>query len=285
MLIAVDFTRKYQVVEGRVDDEEIEKFENGPDGALVKVKVENAIAAIQDANLDPATAESIQTSNDDMNHIAGISDAERLVADRMTATQSNQIQGQTTVRQSKTQARLVDWISDIGREALMLAHEKFTLGTWVKMSSSPGFYAQDYQENVNAYKWVSSEDLNDGYDFDVIIDVVSMSTSAQNEEKTNFIQFLALLTQYPMIAFSPILVRETAYRCNYRNEKVIREMQKQALVMELGRQQQLQQQQNGGGPSQQLPPNGNNGQQQVAAALPPQQEQIRNQIAKQPPVQ
>lgn len=280
------FTRKYQVIEGRCDDEEIEKFENGADGALIKVKVENAITAIQDANLDPATNESIQVSADDMNHIAGISDAERLVADRMTATQSNQIQGQTTTRQSKDRDRLVKFVSEVGREALMLAHEKFTIGTWVKMSSSEGGIFQDYQANQGAYHWVSAEDLNDGYDYNVVINVTSISKSAQEEEKAAFLEFLATLTQYPQIAFSPILVREAAYRCNYRNEKVIAEVQKQAMIMELGRQQQMQQGQGvgqGGGPQpQQLPAPGNNPQQRIAQATPNTTERIRNQMANQP---
>lgn len=275
------FTRKYQVIEGRCDDEEIEKFENGADGALIKVKVENAITAIMDANLDPATNESIQTANDDMNHIAGISDAERLVADRMTATQSNQIQGQTTTRQSKDRDRLVKWISAIGREALMLAHEKFTIGTWVKLTSSEGGIFQDYQANQGAYHWVSAEDLNDGYDYDVVVSVTSISRTAQEEEKAAFLEFLAVLTQYPQIAFSPILVREAAYRCKYRNEKVIQEMQKQAMVMELGRQQQMQQQSQGQ-PPQGMPQPGNNGQQRIAQATPNTMERIRNQMGNQP---
>ena len=276
------FTRKYQVVEGRVDDEEIEKFENGADGALVKVKVENAISAIVDAQLDPATNESIQVANDDMNHIAGISDAERLVADRMTATQSNQIQGQTTTRQSKDRDRLVKWISAIGREALMLAHEKFTIGTWVQLTSSEGTMFQDYQANQQAYKWVSAEDLNDGYDFNVIVNVTSISAPAQEQEKASFLEFLATVTQYPQIAFSPILIREAAYRCGYRNEKVIAELQKQAMVMELGRQQQLMQGQQGGGPIIPQVGPGNNGQQRIAAKTPNTMERIRNGMANQP---
>lgn len=278
------FTRKYQVVEGRMDDEEIEKFENGPDGAIVKVKVENAITAIQDANLDPATAESIQTSNDDLNHITGTSDAERLVADRMTATQSNQIQGQTSVRQTKSRDRIVEWMQGIGRETLMLAHEKFTIGTWAKLTSPEGEYAfGTVQIQGPAYKWVSSEDLNDGYDYDINVDVTSLSSASMQEEKQNFLGFTAFVTQYPQVAFSPLLIREAAYRFGYRNEAVIKEMQHQALVMELGRQQQQNAQSQGAGGGGPVQP-GNNGQQQIAAATPNLQERVQNQIKNQPQI-
>jgi hypothetical protein len=50
------------------------------------------------------------------------------------------------------------------------------------------------------------------------------------KEKASFIEFLSLVTQFPAIAMSPTLVRETAYRCGYKNERVIREYQKMAML-------------------------------------------------------
>jgi hypothetical protein len=38
------FIRKFQIREGMIDDEELEKFETGPDGAMVKVKQDGAIS-------------------------------------------------------------------------------------------------------------------------------------------------------------------------------------------------------------------------------------------------
>src|ERR1043166_3188735 len=97
------------------------------------------------------------------------------------------------------------------------------------------------------------------------------------------LEFLSVLNQFPMIAFSPYLVREAAYRIGYRNEKAIAELQQMALLMELARMNQLraaagQGQQQQGVP---MPQNGNAGQQIVAQQTPPDAEKIRNQLQNQ----
>ena len=81
-----------------------------------------------------------------------------------------------------------------------------------------------------------------------------------------------------MIAFSPYLVREAAYRIGYRNEKAIAEFQQMALLMELARMNQLKQQAGQGMP---MPQNGTAGQQIVAQQTPPDSEKIRNQLQNQ----
>ena len=68
------FVRKFQIVNGSADDEEIEKFETGPDGATIKVNRENAITPIQNADLGASVEQSIATSADDLNRISGTSD-------------------------------------------------------------------------------------------------------------------------------------------------------------------------------------------------------------------
>lgn len=273
------FVRKFQIVEGRADDEEIEKFETGPDGALIKVKVENAIAPIENANLGPELAEAVQTSGADINTISGTSSEDRQVADRTTATQANIVNSRASLRMNADRDRIVFWLSQIGREALMLTQEKFVLGIWVKLTSPEGeAFLGSIQEQQAAFKWVTSEDLKDGYDFRIDIDVTSLSVTAQQDEKQKFLEFLAVLTQYPAISFSPLLVREAAYRVGYRNDKAIKELQKMALLMELGRMQQLKAQ-----AGLQMPENGNAGQAAVAQQTPNGMEQIRQQLTQQQP--
>lgn len=273
------FVRKFQIVEGRADDEEIEKFETGPDGALIKVKVENAISPIENANLGPELAEAVQTSGADINTISGTSQEDRQVADRTTATQANIVNSRASLRMNADRDRIVFWLSVIGREALMLTQEKFVLGLWVQSTSPEGeAFLGEIQEQQQAFKWVTTEDLKDGYDFRIDIDVTSLSVTAQQDEKQKFLEFLAVLTQYPAISFSPLLVREAAYRVGYRNDKAIKELQKMALLMELGRMNQLKAQ-----AGIQMPENGNAPQQTVGQQTPPGMEQIRQQIGTQSP--
>lgn len=271
------FTRKFQVVEGFVDDIEIEKFESGEDGALIKVKKENAITGIQDPPLGQSNQEAMVTSADDLNRISGISSEGLSGPDRTTATQANIVAQRSSVRESGERDRVVAWFIGIGREILLTVRDKFTLGIWAKLSSDPGGMLDEYQQNKDAYQWVTSEDLNDGYDFKVEVDVTSISSNAQNDEKQKFLEFMAVLTQYPQIAFSPALIQEAAIRVGYRNQKVLAEFQKQALMQELGRQVQMQQ------AGVNLPAPGNAAQQTVAQQAPNAMEKIRNQIQNQLP--
>lgn len=269
------FVRKFQIIQDQVDDEEIEKFETGPDGALVKVKRENAITPILNAPLGPELAEAIQTSGDDLNRISGTSDESRGVADRTTATQANIINQRSGIRENKERDRISAWVSGVGEEVLLICRERFSAGVWAKLTSPEGeTFLGEIKEHPELYKYVTTEDLNDGYDYKIVVDVSSLSVASQQEEKQKFMEFLSILTQFPQIAFSPYLVREAAYRVGYRNEKAIQELQKMALLMEIGRQQQLQ--------AQAAPPSNGTAPQQIQQqATPPAGEQIRNQLQNQ----
>lgn len=270
------FTRKFQVVEEMVDEIELQKFETGADGSLIKVKRENAITAIQDAPLGGSLDKAIVTSSDDLNQISGTASELRGVADRTTATQANIINTKGSIRENAQRDRVAKWFSKIGRETLLTARDKFTIGIWAKLTGDPGEKLfQTVQASKDAYTWVSAEDLNDGYDFKVILDPTTLSAQSQELEKKKFLEFLAVVTQYPQVALSPKLIRECAYRVGYRNEAVIKEMQQMALIQMHAM---LQQQQIGG---QQPPQPGNMAQHQVAQQTPNGMEQIRQQLTNQ----
>lgn len=273
------FIRKFQVNENGITDEEIQKWEEGDDGTLIKTQGQgNGIQPILDAPLDNAIKDAITTSADDLNQISGTSAEVRGVADRTTATQANIITQKASVRENADRDKMANWLIRIGRETLLTVREKFVLGVWAKLTTTnKEELGQEVQENLPAYKWVTSEDLNDGYDFRIILDVTSLSADSQQVEKQKFMEFMALVTQFPQIAMSPILIREAAYRVGYRNEKAIKEMQKMALLHQLSVMQQA-----GGGGQGVAAAGGNPAAQQITAnQTPPQIEQTRNQIAQQ----
>lgn len=269
------FTRKFQALEGTVDAEEIEKFEHGPDGTIIIVKRDNAIQPIQDANIGAAVTQSFVTSSDDLNKVSGTSSEQRGQADRTTATQARLIDIRSGIREDYESSDIQDWMILIARETLLIARDKLVMGTWVKMTSDPGeHFLGEVQENKEVYQWVTSEDLSDSYDFRIKLDVVSMSPVKAEEEKKKFLEFLSVVNNFPQIILSPILIREAAYRCGYRNEKVIKEMMNAALVQAMG-----QAQMNSGGAPQGA---GSNTSQQITEQqLPQTQPEIENQIGKQ----
>ena len=213
------FIRKFQVIEGTIDDEELEKFETGPDGALIKVKREGAITPVENADLGQALQESLATSTDDLNRVSGTSDESRGVADRTTATQANIVNQRTGVRESKERDRIVKWIANIGRAAITIIREKFTGKTVIQLTAPEGeHFLGMINPSAATWKTITAEDLKDGYDYKITVDVTSMSSVAAQLEKQKLLEFLSTLTQFPMVAFSPYLVREIAYRIGYRNE-------------------------------------------------------------------
>jgi len=269
------FIRKFQIQEGMVDDEELEKFETGPDGALIKVKKDGAIKPIDNANLGTALAEAIQVSADDLNRISGTSDESRGVADRTTATQATIVNQRTALRETKDRDRIVRWYCEIGREILLCVADNFTSATYVKMQSPEGelFGGSVQPQQTAAAKFIQAEDLRDGYDFRIDVDLSTMSQAAAQEEKRKLLEYTAFLQQNPFVAFSPYLVREAAVRIGYRNEKAIAEFQQMALLMELARMQQLQAA---------VGASGGNSQQLLQQATPPDSEQIRQQLQNMP---
>lgn len=279
------FVRKYQVVEGSMDDTEIDKFETGADGALVKVKKENAISIIEGGDLGTAQTMAIQTAEQDMDSITALNQELQGSPDRETATAANIANQKSTIRDNKERDRFVAWLTTFGREALLLAKERFSVGIWIKIQSPEGEnFLGEVQEQAPAFKFVTSEDLDDGYDFRINIDITSLSQTALNDELQNFTKFLTMINQFPEIALSPTLVREAAYRCGYSNDKVIKELQKMALLRQLGMMNQLQaasglnsQQPPQGGPQ----PPGQQPQQLMQQMQPPGQEAMANQLRNQ----
>jgi hypothetical protein len=288
------FIRKFQVLEGRIDDVELEKFETGQDGSLVKVKAENAIAPIDNADLGTSLNEAIQISGSDFNELAGISNQDLEVPDRSTATEANIINQKGSVRQLKDRDRITKWFSRIGREGLLLCQENFTSQFWIELNSPEGRDSlfQEMSVQQKTIKWITSEDLKDGYDFKIDVDLTTVSVAAQQEEKQKFLEFMAYMNQFPQLAFSPLLVRECAYRVGYRNEPAIREVQRLAMTAEIGKNLQMQAQINGlkqaatqaaagPQPAPMGPPPGSAPQQIVQGQLPNNVEQVRNQLQNQ----
>lgn len=224
------YTRKFQVVKNTIDQEEREKFASGEDGEIIEVARENAITPIQNPELGAAIPNALMIAKDDFNIISGTSSEQRGQADRQTATQSKLIESRTQIRESAEQEVFKDFVIETARETLLQAGENLAAGLWVKTTSDPGDTIGEEAQAIPAYQFVVANNVQDGYDFEIEIDVVNGSSLAADEEKTKFLEFLAVVNTYPQIALSPVLIREAAYRVGYRNEKVIKEMQRAAQL-------------------------------------------------------
>lgn len=267
-------TRKFQVMDGGIDEDELEKFETGGDGALVKVKVKDGIQPIQDPTINSSVRDALILSKDDMNYAAGTSAEARGQADRMTATQTAEIAKRTGIRENKDKERFARFITAIGRLTLWTIQTNFTDYIWYEISPSPDTQigmAVQTQQKTN-FGMAAPAEIMDDIDFSLDVNITATSPMDVETEKAKFIEFLSLSAQFPQIGFSPLLIQEAAFRVGYRNMKVIAEMQNMALLAGAGL---LGQQAAAAGPK------GDQFAQQINAQnSPPTAEQARNQSEK-----
>lgn len=294
------FTRKYLVNADRFEDGELEKLINGPDGtwAIVNGDPNTISAPVQDANLGQNAQEALSVPKDDFNIISGTSAEARGEADRITATQSNQINQKAAIRDSRSRTRVAEFLCKIGEEMLLLAEEKFTLPIWIKQTAEtgkldPGGIASMLTGGVSGNPipnttpdevWgkITLADLSDeSADFEVNVSIDSLSPVTNDDEKGKFLEFLAALNQYPEVGLDPMVVQELAYRIGYRNSEIIGRLKQIAQLMWVQKIEMLKQ-----GAKQamaqsqvQAPAQSNNmAQAAVAQSTPPDLERIRQQI-------
>jgi len=244
------FNRKYLYRIQEFEEDELDKLLNGGDGTFVKVNndLTQACIPVQNADLGQASVEGMTVTKDDFNIISGTSSEQRLQGNRTTATQAEIINQNATIRDSKSRLQVATFLSDIGREILLQAEENFTAPIWTKMAVPQGIDpGVDPSVGEIPYVWakVKMSDLDEGergdsLNFSVSVSVDSISPIENTQSTQAYLLFIGLLQQYPELAQDPMLVRETAYAVGYRNEQVIRRMQKVAEAMLVGKMQMMQ---------------------------------------------
>lgn len=267
------FIRKFQVGKGVYSREELEKFNYGPDGTVIEMeRVDNpGIVPIANADLGQQALQSLVTTRDDFNIISGTSSEARGVADRQTATQAQIIENRSNVRETADTEEVNNFITQVARLAIITAGDRLVLPIMVESQTRESQLYQEFRPETE-YKELNPRDLNDGYDFKLLVDVSSTSPAQNEVEKTKFIEFISLLKNFPELSLSPLLIREAAYKVGYRNERVIQELQNAALLQMMAAQAAGAQGQGGGtGEPQRI----------TEQNTPPTQDDINNQLNNQ----
>ena len=232
------FTNKYQVLKNKVDTEEIDKFTAGGEGTVVVVKEIDALRGITNPNQTQQTTEDFVVSKDDFNQMSGTSAEARGVADQQTATQSEIIAMRANIIESSELLDFGNFVADCGRYALLTMQEKFEAPIWVKLTQDPQVQSQvsppvpEEQVMAAEYQQVYAAQLMDGHDFSIRLDVTDATPAALQQDQQAFQLFNSLLIQFPHLAMDGDLVRETAFKSGYRNEKVIQKMQSAILAQQ-----------------------------------------------------
>ncbi len=225
------FTRKFQAVIDTVSEEEKEKFASGPDGIIITVKQANAISPIENPDQGHTAETALVLAKEDFTIISGTSAEARPGGDRETATKSRIADQRANIRESAEQMDFSNFMCRIGREILVQAQEKLANGLWVSYTSNPSEgLLQDMQVNAPKFRYITAQEISDGYDFDIDVDIQNATPAAMAQAQQSFMTFVSMIQNFPMLAMSPLLIRETAYRAGYRNENVIQQMQQAAVL-------------------------------------------------------
>lgn len=278
------FMRKYIVPRAAFDEAELDKLERGGDGTFAKTEFNDAqrsIAPVPNANLGAQHVQSIELSRSDFDNIAGISPEQRGQTEGGTATEASIIERRSTIRENRDREKVRKWLVNIGKEILLQAKERLTSDFWIEVQKDQPGQIFDLVETENQFKLVSPDELGNE-DFEVNISLESLSPVANDEEKKKYMEFVSTLSAFQVLALSPTLVRETAERIGYRNERVIADIQKMAQLVQFQQMAQLE----GGADAQ----SGNEdnlrsdnavAQRRTAQMTPNTQEQITNQLRNQ----
>lgn len=244
--------RRFGYQKGTVTPDELAKFTSGGDGEVIEFNsMPNGLPPIQpipNPEIGPAIEAGLIVGKDDFNLVAANGSQLRGTQDRQTATEAKIKAIDEEIRESVEQLDFSKFLTGLGREALLQMKDNFSVGLWVQFSLDPvlptfdpenpdpnaaqqqGDTNPELQHNQPVFQFVSSSDLDDGNDFDLQINVVNATPAQTEKELQKLITFLSLVSQFPQVALSPELIREVAFKSGYRNEKIIAEMQKSAIL-------------------------------------------------------
>jgi hypothetical protein len=264
--------RLWTMREGAMAPDEMDKIVSGPDGTIAIANSDAPLKPVEYPPLDSSVGLTLQLSKDDFNIVSGTSAEQRGQSDRTTATQASIIDQRATIRDNRDRETVAQWICEIGMEILKQFRNFSTLPFMTKVAHDVGGFFQDVPDIQAEWKAIQAEDLGD-IEYQVDITVESLSPVANDQEKKKFMEYLAVISQYPIIATHPDLIMEAAFKLGYKNMKVVRAFQQAAMLQMVG---QISQNENSGGITPN--PSDNVGQQTVQQMQPPTQTQIQNQL-------
>ncbi len=208
-------------------------------------------------DINPAIYKNVPMLMNDWRIITGQTGARLSGPEGSTATESTFVERAANLRDAELQSLISDWLAEGGKKMLQLVKKTLTLGLWIKMRgfSDKEFmkYAERYfqvpQEQLQALmqgvpglkemimlrfgddKWemVTREQLT--FEADVSVAPGSMRPRNLDLERQNWLEFLKILGQFPQLALSPELLKETASKFEGINERMLDELTSLAQKM------------------------------------------------------
>ena len=234
------------------DSDEAVKFLQDPSdmGAAKVTDVMRPPLVLPTPDINPAIYKNVPMLMNDWRIITGQTGARLSGPEGSTATESTFVERAANLRDAELQDLIQDWLADSGKKMLQLVKKTLTLGLWIKMRgfSDKEFmkYAERYfqmpQEQMQALmqgipglkemimlrfgdeKWemVTREQLT--FEADVSVAPGSMRPRNLDLERKNWFELLKIIGQFPQLALSRELLKETASKFEGINDRMLDEL-------------------------------------------------------------
>ena len=239
--------------------DEIDKATSPDDMVFVKLNsIERPPICLTEPALSSDVLKAVQLLDMDWRLITGTTGARTGSGDSNSATESRFVERAANLRDTDMQDLVGDWLSSAGKKMLQLVKKTLTLDLWVKLrgwgdsefltaiqertgmpptmlalldTQMPGFKDM-LRERIGSEQWrqVTREELT--FEADVTIQPGSARPRNLDNEREAWLSFLTLLGQFPQLAFSRELLKETASKFDGMiSERMVDELNALAMQM------------------------------------------------------
>jgi hypothetical protein len=228
--------RRYMMTKGGVEAPELDKLENGPDMTVIEVARQDALKALEDAPLGSTVQNEVGQTEDDFMRISGVGGEQQGISESTTATQANIIDVNAKIRDSFGRKEIGEWVSDGMFQMLSLLREKAALPLFVMVNVDwSGPQALQEAQKVQAiWQRIEATDLG-SFDFDVTVDVDSLSPMNEDQKRQNWNQVLSVFanpTLMQILMSSDVMLKKTMGFYGVKSDRELQEI-KQAMAMVL----------------------------------------------------
>jgi hypothetical protein len=190
----------------------------------------------------------------DFQQVSGISAEMKGVAQSETATQASIIDKNAQVREQFHRLMVSEFVADVVTIFARMLIEYATLPLWIKTNVdvvSPNAQATT-QAVAQAWKQVKAEHLGETFNWDVTIDIESMTPVTENDKRNQWNAVLQIISNpavMPLLVASEPLLRKTLRMYDIRDEQDIQSI-KTAFAAIQQQQQQMEAMKQGMNPEQ-----------------------------------
>ncbi len=205
---------RYTVEEGGIDPSEMAKLEDGSMGTYVwrkKGTGGDVIMPVNQPNYSSIAAHTLNLAKEEFDELSLMAGEQRGVPESKTATQAKIMDVRSQVQESFDRSSVAKFLGEIVEEIILLAVDKMSLSKWILKNADP--YAAGFpvaaQQISEMWRQITHKDLEkatDGLKWSVVIEPGSMSPVAEHQERMEWNQAIALITNPIMtrlLAISP----------------------------------------------------------------------------------